>query len=247
MRGWIPVWRQLFRREHWLAPSKRHPACRGWAWIDILQLAQHDTYEHAGQTLKRGEFVASYDYLAERWCWSRMQVRRFLERLQADTSIVTLTDTPLGKVYRVVNYDRYSADSMINRHPERHPDRHSTDTLPTPEQEGNTENPPAVERQDKKEGEGIETLPAAAQSAIRGLYGWEGRPGTQDRIWGDITDWEERKRILETAVLRLVGEGHEYRGNFFRGILRRVIAEETQKPHTYDETRTDSDFEELYG
>ena len=63
----------------------------------------------------------------------------------------------------------------------------------------------------------------------------------------DVASGTVYQRILETAVLRLVGEGHEYRGNFFRGILRRVIAEETQKPHTYDETRTDSDFEELYG
>ena len=138
MNGFVPVWRKLFRRTHWLSPSRKDPASRLHAWIDLVQLAQNGEYNHAGVDLGTGEFVASQKWLADRWCWSQSKVRRFMDRLRTDTMIDTVTDTPIGTVYRVVNYETYAIARQGDRHRDRHPIRHRTDTLPTPEQTQNT-------------------------------------------------------------------------------------------------------------
>ena len=52
MKGWIPLWRKFFGRNDWLSPSKRSPACAGYAWLDLCQLAQYEDY--AGERLERG-------------------------------------------------------------------------------------------------------------------------------------------------------------------------------------------------
>lgn len=62
-------------------------------------------------------------------------------------------------------------------------------------------------------------------AAIRGLYGWTDREGTDERVWGD-TPRADRPRLLQIAVQRLVGEGRAYQGKLFRRILEAVVAEQ---------------------
>lgn len=135
MKGYVPIHRKLFRREHWLAPSKRAPACRGWAWIDLIQLAQYGDYDHAGVSLGKGEFVASLSWMAGRWGWRKPAVQRFIERLKSDTMIETVGDTPIGTHYRLVNYGEYAEVANTERYTERTPERYGPDTDPIPEQE----------------------------------------------------------------------------------------------------------------
>lgn len=77
--------------------------------------------------------------------------------------------------------------------------------------------------------ENSETLPGMTEytaSCIMGLYGWDDREGTDERVWGD-TPKPERSRLLKLAVQRLVAEGKQYQGRLFRRILETVIAEQT--------------------
>lgn len=62
-------------------------------------------------------------------------------------------------------------------------------------------------------------------SAIKGLYGWADREGTDERVWNGQT-MDERVRCIQIAVQRLEGEGKTYNNRFFRSILIGVIDEQ---------------------
>ena len=105
-QGWIPAYRKLFNPGHVLA--RRDPACRRFAWLDLVQMAQHKPRKVRGVQLKRGELLASVRYLEQRWRWSRSKVQRDIKRFISETLIEPLSETPSGTVYRIVNYERYS-------------------------------------------------------------------------------------------------------------------------------------------
>ena len=105
-QGWIPAYRKLFNPGHVLA--RRDPACRRFAWLDLVQMAQHKPRKVRGVQLNRGELLASVRYLEQRWQWSRSKVQRDIKRFISETLIEPLSETPSGTVYRIVNYDRYS-------------------------------------------------------------------------------------------------------------------------------------------
>lgn len=108
-RGWIPTYRKIFEPEHWLAPTKRNPASALHAWLDLVQLATHQTRETRNSgTLERGELIASVRTLAKRWCWSKGRTERFLSDLETRTAIGTVRGTADGTVYVIVNYDTYA-------------------------------------------------------------------------------------------------------------------------------------------
>lgn len=69
-------------------------------------------------------------------------------------------------------------------------------------------------------------LPSIAVRSIKGLYGWDGSEGTDERVWGDVKE-AERPRLLAIAVQRLEGEGKAYQGLLFRRTLETVILENT--------------------
>ena len=106
--GWLPAWRKLFDPDHDLAPSQRDPASRGWAWIDLCQMAAHKPYTKRGVRLERGEILVAVRFLAPRWWWSKSRVSRFLVQLESGTRIGTVRGTPFGTVYSIVNYDTYA-------------------------------------------------------------------------------------------------------------------------------------------
>ena len=119
------------------------------------------------------------------------------------------------------------------------PDRRQPDVTVTsswrhrdaPEAEAEAETETEAEEEAAREATGFSTLPTLTQTAIAGLYGINGSPGTQEQIWKGIEDRDTRKRLVETAVLRMQGEGKAYNAPFFRSVLARVIAEEgTNEP-----------------
>src|SRR5690606_4979797 len=110
--GWIPAWRKLFAADHWLAPNKVHPAGRREAWLDLCQMATHKPRKVRGELIARGELVASIRTLAKRWGWSKSRTSRFMVELESSTAIGTARETPIGTVYRIVNYETYAVMHM---------------------------------------------------------------------------------------------------------------------------------------
>lgn len=226
VKGWIPVWRQLFRDDHWLAPTHKHPAGRREAWIDLVQLAQHSEYDHV-ETLQRGEFLASVRTLADRWKWSRTATQRYMDRLETGTMIGTVRGTPRGTVYRIVNYDTYAVGGDAERDTERDGMRNRSGT-----HAGHMRDKNNKEEGKNEENEG--GIPAA----VRGLYGWSGNEGTDPILLKAFPDDSAaRDRCLGIAWQRFTAEGHAYqgKGHLFRAFVERVVREQAgqtgpQKP-----------------
>lgn len=135
--GWVPAYRQMFDPDHWLAPTKEDPASRLHAWCDLLQLATHRTRQTRlpNVVIQRGELITSLRTLADRWRWHYSSVRRFLEELKTRTAIATVSETPLGTVYRIVNYERYAIVDGGKRNSKRNAERNSGETAAKQEQE----------------------------------------------------------------------------------------------------------------
>lgn len=75
-----PIARQFFQTR-WLRPRVFSPE---EAWIDCIQMARYAGGEYKnGATLTRGQFAASYSWLATRWGWSVKQVRVWITRAQS--------------------------------------------------------------------------------------------------------------------------------------------------------------------
>lgn len=134
-RGWVPAWRKLYDPSHKLAPSKRDPANRRDAWLDLCQMAQHADHSQNGIPLRRGEVLVAVRTKAEHWGWSKSRVSRFLLWLASEAMIGTVTGTPYGTVYRIVNYDTYAPSQIPARDSERDSERDASGTAAGQEQE----------------------------------------------------------------------------------------------------------------
>ena len=162
-RGWIPAHRKLFDPDYWMAPTKKDPASRIHAWLDLCQMAQHETYEHAGERLNQGEVLVSVRYLSTRWGWSKSKVDRFVDRLKCGTQIGTVRETPRGTVYRIVNYDTYAIHRDSERDTQRDTQRDRSGTRAGQEQQCTTNKP-------SKNPSVVENFPSVENSTAR--VGW---------------------------------------------------------------------------
>jgi hypothetical protein len=106
--GYFLLYRSLLEPDHHLAEG---PVCPRFAWVDLIGLATHVAFQKSVKMnlvqLQRGEFIASLRFLAKRWEWSKNRVARFLHVLEVRGQLRTVSETPGGTVYRVVNYDTY--------------------------------------------------------------------------------------------------------------------------------------------
>lgn len=105
--GWFKAHRSIFRHPLFMDD----PACRAFAFMDLVGMAEFEPKRRSikGQIVEvqRGEFVASVRFLADRWKWSKGKVERFMAEMEAEEMIETVSGTPNGTVYLVVNYDAY--------------------------------------------------------------------------------------------------------------------------------------------
>ena len=115
--GWILVSRSLLHSRHrWHPHSSGDPACRAFAWIDLIGLAAFD----GSGGLDRGQVRASTRYLAARWNWSRNKVLRFLSELESEGSI--RRDHERSREpdrISICNYERYQDPRSHERDHER--------------------------------------------------------------------------------------------------------------------------------
>lgn len=106
--GWIIAHRNLFDPGHHLGGDV---ACKRYAWLDLISLAAYEPYDRPIKMdlirLERGEFLASFRYLAARWGWSKNKVASYFRLILNRIQIETVRGTPHGTVYRIVNYDTY--------------------------------------------------------------------------------------------------------------------------------------------
>ena len=111
--GWISLYRTI--QDNWVWKEK--PFSKGQAWIDLVLMANHEDktilYEGKLITVKRGSFITSILKLAERFGWDRKKVKRFLELLECD-GMVTTVSTTHGTTVTIVNYGEYQDLSTTN-------------------------------------------------------------------------------------------------------------------------------------
>jgi hypothetical protein len=111
--GWIKIHRELGR--HWLAQDMEKLG----RWIDLLLLANfEDSKVLVGDslvTLKRGQMVMSFSFLAKRWNCSKSTACKFIELLESDEMVERSTERKTT-ILTICKYDSYqqSCESAPN-------------------------------------------------------------------------------------------------------------------------------------
>ncbi len=229
MAGWVPLHRSLLLRDDWLAPSKRDPACNGYAWAWLFGMAQTGQHFHASLRLERGEIVVSVRGFARRMGWSKSRANRFMLRLASETMIETVRETPQGTVYRIVNYDTYAGTMNPERDSQRDTERDASGTHAGHMRDKNNKEQRTIPTTTARE---PVIWPDETKRRIAALYGL-GREGTDERVWKgleDPDDHDERRRIARIAAARLQDEGRSYNARQYRRTLLAVVAEQNGTP-----------------
>lgn len=104
--GYVLLHRKLFSNKLWLSEK----FTKAQAWIDLFANANHTegSFWVRGNEvkIKRGQLGWSELNMAQRWCWSRSKVRRFLWMLEMEQQIVQ-QKSQLTTVITILNYDTY--------------------------------------------------------------------------------------------------------------------------------------------
>lgn len=125
--GFILLHRKAISKESWKNPR------RSYAWIDLLLLAAFEQYTaHDGVVIRRGEIVASYRFLADKWNEPLSTVYRWIQYFIAEHMMERSPERCMerdAERFFIVNYAKYQegAERDMERTPEQEPER-------TPEQ-----------------------------------------------------------------------------------------------------------------
>lgn len=104
MAGWIKIYRDL--ADHWLAQDLQK---LGWWTILLLRVNHEDSKFLAGNNLielKRGQIVASLNYLADLWKTSKRTAERFIELLEKEQMVRRCVRHKMT-IITICNYDSY--------------------------------------------------------------------------------------------------------------------------------------------
>ncbi len=104
MDGWIKISRSI--TDHWIFSNAVYFK---W-WIDLLLMANikdNDVLVGAQVVkLKRGQMIASLNFLATRWSVNKFRVRRFLKLLESERMIETICNKKAQQI-TICNYASY--------------------------------------------------------------------------------------------------------------------------------------------
>lgn len=104
MDGWIKISRSI--SDHWIFSNAVYFK---W-WIDLLLMANikdNDVLVGAHVVkLKRGQMIASLNFLATRWSVNKFRVRRFLKLLESERMIETICNKKAQQI-TICNYASY--------------------------------------------------------------------------------------------------------------------------------------------
>ena len=106
--GWIKIHREL--GKHWLAQDME----RLGRWIDLLLLANYEDGKvlvgDSLVTLKRGQMIMSFSFLANRWKCSKSTASKFIELLESDGMVERSTERR-ATILTICKYDSYQQPS----------------------------------------------------------------------------------------------------------------------------------------
>ena len=111
--GWIKIHREL--GKHWLAQDMEKLG----RWIDLLLLANYEDGKvlvgDSLVTIKRGQMVMSFSFLAKRWDCSKSTACKFIELLESDGMVERSTERKTT-ILTICKYDSYqqSSDGVPN-------------------------------------------------------------------------------------------------------------------------------------
>lgn len=107
MEGWIKLHRKI--QDHWLW-SERRKFSKFEAWIYLLLQANHKNTKTIinGNVLQimKGSFITSIVKLAEKWCWDRKTVTKFLITLENEKMITRKSTTEWTSI-SIENWELY--------------------------------------------------------------------------------------------------------------------------------------------
>lgn len=106
-QGWIHLFRKFINWEWYDCPNVKI------VFLHCLLMANHKTKKWQGVTIKRGQFISSYEKIAVANGLTPRQVRYALDKLKITHEIVT-QPTNLYTLITVNNYDLYQ-DTLSNK------------------------------------------------------------------------------------------------------------------------------------
>ena len=126
-RGYTLLWRKIWANPLLCEPGKKFSRLEAWLYIlNVLAAGMDD--EKTG--LKRGEFVASIRFLAERFNWSHGTTQRFIDQL-LDYSMISrvvreAVRQPVQEArhFIVSNYETYNQVRYTDRYGKRYAERY---------------------------------------------------------------------------------------------------------------------------
>ena len=112
LTNFIPLSRKIFEHKLW---TEKRSFSKFEAWVDILKSARFENTEGSiliGYKIikyKRGQFVASYRFLATRWGWSTKKVGNYLGLLEDENMIKKETPKETGQtIITICKYESYN-------------------------------------------------------------------------------------------------------------------------------------------
>lgn len=110
MAGWIKIHRDI--ASHWIFQDAEKFK---W-WIDLLLAASHEDVKTlvGGRLIevKRGQLIASLEYLAKRWSVSKRTVLKFMQLLESDGMCNRCSNRKVT-IVTICNYDSYQAKEEV--------------------------------------------------------------------------------------------------------------------------------------
>ena len=107
-QGWIAVDRKIFDNLIW---KNDDPFDRRSAWIDLLLLVNHADNKvlinGKVEIVKRGQWITSILFLAQRWRWSRTKTKAFLKMLESEGMIRLDVQAKKKTIITITNYSKY--------------------------------------------------------------------------------------------------------------------------------------------
>jgi len=113
-KGYIKIYRDI--REHWIWNDR--PFSRGQAWIDLIMMVNHEdrtiVFDSHPLRIGRSQIMTSLQKLSDRWGWSRVKVKRFLDDLETE-QMLTKKRNSRGTLITLVNYGIYQGTRNTKR------------------------------------------------------------------------------------------------------------------------------------
>ena len=135
MEGWIKLYRQSL--DHWLYKTNK-PKTRREAWEDMLMIVNYEPKKVLirGQLYEcgKGQSLLSLESWAEKFNWSKQQVRTFFELLKND-AMINIEGLQYTTRITICNYELYQPTVTHEKHTKQLTNTHTDNTPPTPTKE----------------------------------------------------------------------------------------------------------------